>query len=386
VPAQVPRGKLFLPMVARSNPPPPTATPVKPAPTQVPNQPAPAPPSVGNGADVFISDARINALRDRVAKKTEPTYSAWTRMLRECNEQLNRESHAPSTWFVPFYYDDKERHASAKRGLEQDANTAYREALCYRITGDAKYAKTAARLVNGWATNVKTLSTQEDSMLSFSYHFPALIFAADLIEGSSEFSSTDQQRFKTFLRDKALAMSSIARKNNQGNWGLVLTVSIAAYLDDKTLLQQSEARYKEFIATQIGSNGEMLEEIDRGDRGIYYSHFSLFPQTIAAEILRLSGIDVYNYKSSNGRTLEMAFDRIAAWSRNPGSYPHDDYYRGASASSYEWQIKTALGYFEILNERWPNGDAKAVMEDRRPITGIHTAIDMTFTHGGLLAP
>lgn len=381
----------------------PTAT-QPPQPTSIPTQPpvasrrlyfpiihqsqAATPGAVSSGA-VFISDARINTLRDRVARKTEPNYTAWKRVQRICDEQLDRQPHAPSRWFVPFYYRDTNGHLAAKQGLQDDSNFAYQLALCYRITGDEKYAATAARIVNAWGTKVNTLSTEQDSRLSFSYHFPAIIFAADLLKRSPSFPASQQQAFKAFVRNKALPMASVDRDNNQGNWGLVLVAASGAYLGDKALLQQSADRWKEFIETQIGSDGRMLEEVTRnnnGDRGIYYSHFSLFPQTIAAEILRLNGIDVFNYTSRNGHSLRQAYECVAKWSRNPDNFPVGSYYRSHSSDDYEWQIKIALGYFEILNERWPNSNAQTVLEARRPLVQIHSAPAMSFTHGDLLAP
>jgi len=70
---------------------------------------------------------------------------------------------------------------------------------------------------------------------------------------------------------------------------------------------------------QIGDQRHLHHEVRRsgGMRGIWYSHFSLFPQTIAAEILRLAGRDLYDGLSPEGHTLRQAFEPLAGWSRDP---------------------------------------------------------------------
>jgi hypothetical protein len=41
-------------------------------------------------------------------------------------------------------------------------------------------------------------------------------------------------------------------------------------------------------------------------------------------------------------------------------------------------------YFELLNARWANADATALLRARRPMTALFGAPALTFTHGGLL--
>lgn len=38
----------------------------------------------------------------------------------------------------------------------------------------------------------------------------------------------------------------------------------------------------------------------------------------------------------------------------------------------------------ILNARWPNPDAAAMLAQRRPLTASHCTPHLTFTHGDLL--
>lgn len=329
---------------------------------------------------VFISDARIASLKEAVSKKQSPTYSAFEACRVYAEENLDRVPTAPKKWYVPGFYRDAKGHRRAKNGLRDDANAAYAMALCYRMTEEQKYAQSAVRLINAWATNIETMSDKDDSTLSFSYHFPALVFAADLLRDENVWPKSQQKVFSEFLRNKALPMSTMGRNNNWGNWGLVLSSSCAVYLKDEALFGKCAARWKHFVEHQIAADGHLPHEVNRsrGQRGIWYSHFSLMPQTIAAEILRVNGKDLYDFKSPSGRTLEQAYDRILQWARKPDAFP---YWQG---DPKELKGIHYFSYFEILNTHWSNDDASKLLSQSRPLTASHSAPFLSFTHGNTL--
>ena len=43
-----------------------------------------------------------------------------------------------------------------------------------------------------------------------------------------------------------------------------------------------------------------------------------------------------------------------------------------------------VSYYEILNPRWPNADAAAMLAALRPLSATHSAPALTFTHGEAL--
>ena len=274
---------------------------------------------------VLLSDARLADLKRRVADHTEPTYTAFLKLRASADAQRDRRPTVPREWYVPGFYSDPVGHTKAKDGLQQDANSAYELALMYRMTDNPIYATAAARLINGWATGVQSLSQKDDSMLCFSYHFPAFIFAADLLKNAPEWPTAQRKTFQAFVRDKALPMNTMARRNNWGNWGLVLVLSAAAYLQDHALFQEGTARARDFIDEQIADDGHLPLEVVRnngvGERGLWYSHFTLMPQTLAFEIARVNGVDLFDYRSPHGHTLRRAFERVAPWAHHPETFP-----------------------------------------------------------------
>ena len=331
-------------------------------------------------ASVFLSVERLAVLRQRIAQKFEPNYSAYLKLKQEADGELERQPEVSQIWYVPGYYRDAAGHNRMKGGLEADANAAYKLALCYQMTGEVRYAETAARLAEAWATGIKTLRTEDDSRLSFSYHFPALIFAESLIQDAPAWNESRKKTFELFLSRRALGMNTMERDNNWGNWGLVLVLAVAARLGRADLLAQGSARWKEFVDRQIAEDGHLPHEVGRnngvGERGIWYTHFSLMPQTLAAEILRVNGVDVYDTVSQQGRTLRMAYECAAPWARSPLSFP---YFKGSDPD--ELRGTDYVSYYEILHPRWPNADAAAMLAALRPLSATHSAPALTFTHG-----
>lgn len=345
---------------------------------------------------VFLSDSHVANLKARVNRQVEPTYSAYLRLKESADEHLGRRPNPPRRYYVPRFYEDPEGQRAAREAIANDANGAYELALVYRVTNDERYAEAAARNINAWATEVESLDKSADSTLSFSYHFPAMIFAADLIADSPAWPEREQQAFKRFVREKALPMNTMGRPNNWGNWGLVLVISSATYLGDDELFRQAVERWKFFIGDQIAGDGHLPYEVYRnngtGSHGIWYTHFSLEPQTIAAEIANNNGVYLYDYKSPSGSTLREAFELDAYWTRYPERFPYskldpDDM---TNVRHLDYLVEeqgvymSAVSYFEILNNRWPDENATALLDEMRPLDSLRVIPDITFTHGDLV--
>lgn len=326
---------------------------------------------------ILVPDSTIKIMQETYKKRQGAKYNEIQALLKLADKNTNRIPNVPTIWYVPAYYSDAEGHRKAKNGLRDDANTAYALALCYRITGAEEYAQSATRIIDAWTTQIEDWSLQDDSMLSFSYHFPAMIFAADLLRNEDVWQEEQQKVFEIFLRKKALPMSTMDRSNNWGNWGLVLSVSCAAYSRDKVLLDKCAKRWKYFIDHQIADDGHLPHEVKRsgGRSGIWYSHFCLMPQTIAADILKNNGADLFDYVSPKGHALKQAFDRIAAWTERPETFP---YWKG---DAKELGGVRYFSYFEILNGRWPNQVATRLLRTSRPMSANHSAPFLTLTHG-----
>ena len=213
-------------------------------------------------------------------------------------------------------------------GFENDANTAYQLALAYRLTGEESYGSHAAQFIDAWMSTVDCVRTSEDSALAFSYHFPAFVFAAELLRGTPVWSEQGERAFAGFLAETAtpVAGSILHRSNNWGSWALELTAASAAYLDDATAIQAAYTRATELTEHQIDANGHMPEEVTRnngvGDYGIWYTHFSLLPLLLTAETLAAHGFDLHSYVNANGTGLADAVEAASSWGSARESFPY----------------------------------------------------------------
>lgn len=334
-------------------------------------------PDLKTSTRIFVSEQRIQRLRELVDAQAEPVYEAWKSLKTLADAHPDPVPHAPVHWHVPWYYVDAEGHQTAKNVMRDQANLAYALALCARVTGEAHYARSAIRLLDGWVGGIQTMSMEEDSTLAFCCHFVPFIFTADLLRDEGAWPEASQSAFEDFLRNRALPMNTMVKENNWGNWGLSLVAACAAYLRDEPLRDRCITRWREFIGTQIAEDGHLPREVNRNEglHGIWYSHFSLLPQTIAAEILRGDDFDPYAYTSPNGRSLRQACLKLAAWVEKPETFHYwkEDPSRLVAVDYFS--------YFEILNPHWREDILARLLRKKRPLSAQHGAPYLTFTHG-----
>jgi hypothetical protein len=334
----------------------------------------------GLRAAVFLDRADLDAMRARLDKETPHTLSAYQQVKYAGRLDDSLAPRPLAHWHVPARYKDAEGHLRARLALKEDANRAYALALRFRLEGDAAHAAEAARYIRAWRDGIKTWSREDDSMLSFSYHFPAMVFAADLLRGSAVWSEADEAAFAAFLREHALAMSTERiYGNNWSTWGVVLTGAIGAYLDDQALEDRAWNRWRELLDLQMDERGHLTKEVTRnngtGQSGVWYTNFTLMPAVLGAQIAEKQGVNLFDYQSPRGRTLRTAYLVAAAWCDDPASFP---YFKGdpklLGGTDY-------VSYFEILLPRWPDEAAARVLARLRPLSAEHSAPWLTFTHG-----
>ncbi len=339
---------------------------------------------------IFISEERITQLRDRINSKTEPNFSAWLQVKKACDEGLSKEPHAVAKWAIPGFYDGHADHENAVDGLHKDTTLAYDEALCFQISRDSKYAKESARLIDAWAMTLKEADPSlADTKLSMNEFFSPMIVAADLLENSGAWSEVQKIRFHKFISEIVLPLNTMEPKtNNHANWGVLLVLCIAAYNDDLALFEKAEARIKALMDLQIGADGTMQLEVDRSDNknwhggpnrgknGLWYSNYALTAMTMSAEVLRLNGRDLFEYKTASGKSMRLAFEKTARWDRYPEEFPFYQSNHGDLMGAH------AVSNFEILNQHWKNENATDLLEELRPLTSAAGMPHLTLTHGG----
>lgn len=213
-----------------------------------------------------------------------------------------------------------------------NANTL---ALAYYFTGDEKYATKAAELMRVWffdeATrmnpNVKyaqvVRGVEEDGRANGvleADRFRRVIDADALLAGSKSWTSDDSDKlrewikqFSDYLRTSEQGKKELGQKNNHGSWATVQIATYALYLGDDAFAKKLiETEGKKRIASQIEPDGRQPLELER-TKAFDYSRFNLLALMQLATIGERVGVDLWNYKTDDGRSIRAAIDWLAPY-------------------------------------------------------------------------
>lgn len=245
--------------------------------------------------------------------------------------------------------------------LGSDGNLAYRAALCYVITQDARYAQHAQTIISAWSDTLQSAPTEQGAA-DINFSLPQYVLAASMVRHANAWNDGSFQRLLTQI---ALPLSRLSRDNNHANWGVFLTASIAAYVGDVALLDKARARWLVLMDRQIAADGSLLMEICRSDsnnycdgaskgiNGLSYTHFTLLPTSAAARIFDIQGKGVW--KTPEGDKLATAYRKAAAWTLHPETFPYFESNGGKLNG-----VRNAA-YFVLLQQQYPNPDGADVI-------------------------
>lgn len=319
-------------------------------------------PASGFAAPVFVTGEHIDYLRANPA--------AFKTIQRKCDSQLSRVPSPIADFSPPLHYADKQAEAVFSKAISGDGTAAYQHALCYRVTGDTRYALKSAELIDAWASGVQKIS-QVQGAYNFIFNFYSFIVAADLLRADGGWDDT---RFVAFLKDKVLPACewTLGARNNIGNWAVLHWAASGAYLQDDALLKRARERWEELLNSQVVGDGSLLLEIcrtntlkscegpDKGINGLTYTHWTLYPTVLAAEILRNQGMDVYG--TSAGEQLNAAYARATAWTLSPTTFPYYMLNKGR-LNTYG-----VIAYMAVMENRHASKDGAMVLA-RKEVKG-----------------
>jgi len=245
--------------------------------------------------------------------------------------------------------------------LRRESLAVYDLALCAEISHDRRFSAKAEEILDGWAHTTKRVGTEQGED-EFNFYFPYALIGASLLAQDTSWHSDDLEKF---VRDIAVPANHSNRPNNHGNWGVLLLATAGEYLHDQTMISHARQRWLELVHTQVAEDGSLPLEICRSDtsnwcggptkgiRGIHYTHWTLFPTAIAAEILRNFGQDVYSAPEAD--LLCKAYAKAATWSLHPETFPY------FASNNGKLDSVNDVAYFYILQSRCHAPDGPAVL-------------------------
>ena len=227
--------------------------------------------------------------------------------------------------------------------------------IAYYITNDSKYSAKAAELLRTWFIDEQTMMNPNLNYAQFvagknegtksgiiDFHkFYLLTDAIGLLENSKDWTGNDDLGIKKWFKDylnwlntSKNGIDESKAKNNHGSWYDVQTVSIQLFLgkneEAKEYLKNVSTKR---IDSQIEVGGKQPEELARTN-AMSYTLFNLKALFSLAVLGERVGVDLWNYKSNYGGSVQNALDYFLPFVLDPSkweykqisSFKNDDVY------------------------------------------------------------
>lgn len=236
---------------------------------------------------------------------------------------------------LPYVRHDGRRNPETKeydvaRFSDMSGDT-YTLALAYYFTGDERYADRAALLIRTWflddatkmnpnlqhAQFIKGVNDGRGIGIIESARLLNVIDAVGLLHGSRSWTPADDEKlrawftdFVKWMRESKNGQDEAAATNNHGSWYDVQLTSYLMFLGRNDEAKQVvEAAKTKRVAKQIEPDGRMPRELAR-TKALGYSRFNLTALTQLADLGKRLGVDLWHYRTNDGRCIQAALDWI----------------------------------------------------------------------------
>ena len=141
-------------------------------------------------------------------------------------------------------------------------------------------------------------------------------------------------------------MDEDAAKNNHGNWYDVQVTDMALFLGDRTLAVDTLERVKtRRIAVQIEPDGREPLELARTNAW-GYSNFSLQALTELATFGDEVGVDLWNFKTADGRSIRAAVDFLEPYAAGEKKWDYQQIGGFHAAAMVPTLLRAAAAYHD----------------------------------------
>lgn len=346
---------------------------------------------------VFSADAQtLAASKTALRSEDSPLEPALERLLKEADSRLDQKpptvmdknqvppsgdkhdyiSQAPYFWRDTNSPDGKyirrdgERNPESK--VDSDAgrlggvcSSVHTLGLAYYFTGNEKYAAKATEFIRVFFLDP---ATRMNPNLNFGQGIPGevdgrptgligargftdFVDGVGLLAGSKSWTAEDDRKLKAWASDyfhwlttSKIGLGEDAASNNHGTFFDVQAVSLALFIGNTNYARQKllEARKKR-IADEIEPDGEMPRELAR-TLSFGYSLFNLHAEINLADLGRTAGVDLWHYKTADGRSLLKAVEFVAPYANPEKEWPYQQIHKASRSDLADVLLQAAVEY------------------------------------------
>lgn len=267
-------------------------------------------------------------------------------------------------------------------GLYDDVETL---ALAGYLFNNSEYAEQAASRLRIWFLNPATrmnphmkygqaIPGRNDgrgSGIIDTRHFIRLLDSVAVLRETGAWTDEDQagltawmKQYLTWLRTDPQGKDESAGRNNHGTWYDAQVAAIALFVGERDVARQIVENSKSTrIAGCIEPDGRQPEELDR-TKGLHYSVFNLSAMTVLARFGEPLDIDLWNYKTKDGRSIRLGLDFVMPYLTREKKWPYKQI-QDMSISPSD------MGLFYLAAARFNDpGYLRALDEERRKPDGL----------------
>lgn len=292
-----------------------------------------------------------------------------------------------------------------------DAQTAYTQAMLWKVSGDKKYAENVKAILLAWADKLEGHSGS-NSPLQASWASALFSRAAEILNsGYSNWTKEDNAKVSEMFKAKFIPsinkmFSGSYRCYNQ-NWhatGIEALVNMSVFLDDKIMFNDAIKKWKSVLPSYVylkedgeEPNGNSwcpsikkswnnpVKYVDglgqESCRDFEHLAYGLSSILNVAQTAKIQGVDLFNDKETKAKQrLIKSMELHSKYQLDPKNSPQ-------LCKKYTGIKLSVVGTFEIgyteyaVSQGYPMPETQKLLEKYRPLTGNFHYIWETFTYG-----
>ena len=248
----------------------------------------------------------------------------------------------------PYLRKDGERNPEISKITDRDnlgrlGNAVTTLALAYAYTGHEEYAMHAARLMRVWFLDP---ATRMNPHLNFGQYIPGInqgrgigiietrslpdmLDGLLLISSSPAWTKADEAGLQAWMRaylswliESTHGQEESKNGNNHETWYDVQVVGLALYTGQADVARRTLDGSRARIGRQIEPDGRQPRELER-TRSFDYSEFNIAAFMDLATLGTHAGIDLWNYRTADGRSIRQALDFMVPYAAGARKWTFD---------------------------------------------------------------